>query len=243
LDSAESRGRCYKEAVRPELKSLFPAEVVYAELTGESALEPLFAEEAAHVARAVDKRKREFTLGRSCARQALGALGIAAQPLVPNADRSVRWPAEAWGSVTHTEGFCAAVAALRTHVAGLGIDAEMRGRVTEKLWSHVATQGEIAWFRSAPSEREAAERATLLFSAKEAFYKAQFCVSETFVGFHEVELTFDELGGFVVTVVSDIAQAFAAGAELRGRYAFLREHVLTGLVIPAPGSLARAAPT
>jgi 4'-phosphopantetheinyl transferase EntD len=215
--------------------------VAYAELSAEGAIEPLFAEEAAYVARAVDKRKREFALGRTCARRALSALGIAAQPLIANADRSVRWPSEAWGSVTHTEGFCAAVAVLRTHLRGIGIDAEMRGRVQEKLWSHVASAREIAWFRAATSEREAAERATLLFSAKEAFYKAQFCVSATFVGFHEVELDFDDAGGFVVTVMSDIASAFVRGSQFSGRYAQLRDHVLTGLVLshePSHGSLA-----
>jgi 4'-phosphopantetheinyl transferase EntD len=217
--------------VRPELAALFPAHVAYADLSGPSPLEPLFAEEAAYVARAVDKRKREFTLGRSCARRALATLGIEAQPLLPNPDRSVRWPAEAWGSVTHTDGFCAAVAALRSDLRGLGIDAEMRGRVQEKLWSHIASEREIAWFRGATSAREADERATLLFSAKEAFYKAQFCVSATFVGFHEVELSFDHSGGFVVTVLSDIASAFARGTELAGRYVHLNDHVVTGLVI------------
>jgi 4'-phosphopantetheinyl transferase EntD len=210
---------------------LFPAQVAYAELSEQSAAEPLFAEEAAHIARAVEKRKREFALGRTCARRALSALGVAAQPLLVNADRSVRWPDEAWGSVTHTEGFYAAVAALRSELQGIGIDAEQRGRVQENLWSHVASEREIAWFRAAASEREAAERATLLFSAKEAFYKAQFCVSATFVGFHEVELAFDANGGFIVEVQSDIASSFARGAKFKGRYVTLRDHVVTGLVI------------
>lgn len=219
--------------MRPELKSLLPVHVAYAELSEDSASEPLFAEEEAYVARAVDKRKREFALGRTCARRALGLLGIEAQPLIAQANRAVRWPAEAWGSVTHTEGFCAAAAALRTQVRGLGIDAEGRARVQEKLWSHIATPREIAWFRGAASEREAAERATLVFSAKEAFYKAQFCVSETFVGFHEVELDVMGAGSFVVTVVQDIAQSFAAGARFEGRYVQLRDHVITALVIPS----------
>lgn len=220
--------------MRPELASLFPAQVAYAELTSDEPLEPLYAEEAAYVARAVEKRKREFTLGRSCARRALLSLGIDPQPLPANTDRSVRWPAEAWGSVTHTENFCAAVAALRRDVRGLGIDAEVRARVRENLWSHVASAREIAWFRHAANEREAAERATLLFSAKEAFYKAQFCLSESFVGFHAVELEFDPQGGFVVTVVEDIAQSFARGERVAGRYALLPDHVVTSVVIAQP---------
>jgi 4'-phosphopantetheinyl transferase EntD len=211
--------------------SLFPAHVAYAELAAASAHEPLFAEEADYVARAVEKRRLEFALGRTCARRALSALGIAPQPLIANPDRSVRWPDEAWGSITHSEGFYAAVAALRTDLRGIGIDAEQRGRVQEKLWSHVASEREIAWFRAAGSERAAAERATLLFSAKEAFYKAQYCVSATFVGFHEVEVDFDTAGGFVVTVMSDIADYFARGLRFAGRYAELADHVVTGVVI------------
>jgi 4'-phosphopantetheinyl transferase EntD len=222
--------------VRPEVAALFPTHVAYAEIAGQGAGEPLFAEEAAFIARAVDKRKREFALGRTCARRALAALGVPAQPLVSNADRSVRWPDEAWGSVTHTDGFCAAVAALRTAVCGLGIDAEMRGRVQEKLWSQIAGAREVAWFRAAEDPNGACERATLLFSAKEAFYKAQFCVSATFVGFHGVEIDFDAHGGFTVHVLSDIARAFPRGTRLSGRYAFSRDHVVTGVVIPAaPG--------
>jgi 4'-phosphopantetheinyl transferase EntD len=217
--------------VRLKPSALFPPAVAYAEIAVESVPEPLFAEEAAFIARAVDKRRHEFALGRTCARRALAALGIPAQPLIANQDRSVRWPAQAWGSLTHTEGFCAAVAAWRSDVRGVGIDAEQRGRVHEKLWSHIASAREIAWFRAAGSEQAAARRATLLFSAKEAFYKAQYCVSQTFVGFHEVELDFDEGGGFVVSVVSDIASSFARGSTFAGRYLELPDHVVTGLVI------------
>lgn len=228
--------------MRDELKALFPehvhgVEVLLARGTAgfdQLALhdaEPLFPEELASIARAVDKRKHEFALGRTCARRALAALGLPAQALLANADRSVRWPAAAWGSITHTEGMCAAVAARREHLRGLGIDAEVRGRVNDKLWSHIATEREIAWFRAAASEREASERATLLFSAKEAFYKAQFCVSQTFVGFHEVELSFDADGAFEVTLQNDIATAFARDSVFRGRYAQLGDHVVTGLVI------------
>jgi len=86
-------------------------------------------------------------------------------------------------------------------------------------------------FRVRADGRAAAERATLLFSAKEAFYKAQYCVSQTFVGFHEAELRFDEHGQFEVTLQGDVGTFFRAGSAFHGRYALLDAHVVTGLVI------------
>jgi 4'-phosphopantetheinyl transferase EntD len=215
-----------------QLEALFPACVKLSVAAPEAEPdEPLFPEETAHVARAVPKRVREFQLGRACARRAIMALGLPALPLPANDDRSVRWPEAVWGSITHTEGLCAAVAVPRAALRGLGIDAEVRGRVAEKLWDHIANPAEIAWFRAARDAHEAAERATLLFSAKEAFYKAQYCISRTYVGFHEVELRFERSGEFVVTLQNDIASAFSRGAVFAGRCVQLERHVVTGLVI------------
>ena len=83
--------------MRAELQALFPEVVTYAELVEPALAEPLFPEEEAHIARAVDKRKAEFALGRTCARRALAKLGMPPVPLLPLADRSVQWPSEALG--------------------------------------------------------------------------------------------------------------------------------------------------
>src|SRR5262245_52443619 len=118
--------------MRTEIKALFPAFVRGAELHDPALAEPLFPAEEEHIARAVDKRKREFALGRTCARRALLALGVPAGALPAEKERSVSWPDAAWGSITHTQGFCAAVAALRSDVRGIGIDAEQKERVVER---------------------------------------------------------------------------------------------------------------
>ena len=213
---------------------LFPSFVSFVSLAPGAQPDPLFPEEAAAIERAVEKRKLEFALGRTCARRALAALGVSPTPLRMNEDRSVAWPDQAWGSITHAEGFYAAAAAPRTQVRGLGIDAEVRARVEPRLWDHIASEREIAWFRSAPSAHEANERATLLFSAKEAFYKAQFCVSEAWVGFHDAELTIDEAArAFEVELLIDAGDAFARGTRFSGRYQLLANHVLTRVIIPS----------
>jgi 4'-phosphopantetheinyl transferase EntD len=218
-------------SLRPEIAALFPACVSGAEVNAPELAEPLFAEEEASVARAVARRRVEFALGRTAARRALTALGLPKVALPQNPDRSVAWPQAVWGSITHTEGLCAAVAALRRELAGLGIDAERKERVEPRLWHLIATERERAWLSAGPSESERLLRAALLFSAKEAFYKAQFCVSRAWVGFHDAELAFDDRGSFEVRLLVDVGDAFARDTRFEGKYAVLDAHVVTGLVI------------
>jgi 4'-phosphopantetheinyl transferase EntD len=215
----------------PDIAALFPPHVQGAELSAPELAEPLFAAEEAAVARAVAKRRAEFALGRTAARKALSALGLPPGPLLPNSDRSVAWPERAWGSITHADGLCAAVAALRSHVAGVGIDAERRERVDRRLWHLIATQDEQAWLAAPTREVERLTRGALLFSAKEAFYKAQFCVSRAWVGFHDAQISFDEAGNFEVRLLVDVTDAFARHARFVGKYALREHHVVTGLVI------------
>jgi 4'-phosphopantetheinyl transferase EntD len=210
---------------------LYPSDVVGVELSEPQLAEPLFPEEEPVIERAVEKRRIEFTLGRTAARKALSKLGIAPVALRQNKDRSVSWPEAALGSITHADGICAAVATLRTQHRGIGIDAELRERVKPELWNHIALEREQEWLREAPTPREAAARATLLFSAKEAFYKAQFCISHGWVGFHDAALQFDLEGNFEVELLIDVGITFKRGQRFPGRWGLLPHHVVTGLVI------------
>jgi 4'-phosphopantetheinyl transferase EntD len=211
---------------------LYPHDVVGVELSDPARAEPLFSEEEAAVARAVEKRRVEFALGRTAARHALARLGVPTGALLQNKDRSVQWPDAAWGSITHADGICAAVATLRTSHAGIGIDAELRGRVKRELWGHIATATEQSWLGEG-DEAESAARATLLFSAKEAFYKAQFCASRGWVGFQDAELRFADDGSFEVELLIDVGITFQRGQRFAGRWGLLPRHVVTGLVIQA----------
>lgn len=59
---------------------VLPPDVITEEAFGELAGVTLFPEEDAVIARAVDKRRREFTTARGCARTALARLGVPAAP-------------------------------------------------------------------------------------------------------------------------------------------------------------------
>jgi 4'-phosphopantetheinyl transferase EntD len=213
------------------LEHLVPSTVAVVELGDPASAEPLFPEERALVERAIERRKLEFALGRTAARRALRRIGAPATPLLPRPDRSLIWPDGAVGSITHTDGICIAVAAKTSDHAGLGIDVEREGRVRRELWRLIATDAETRWLEEGEDERAKVARATRLFSAKEAFYKAQFCVSAGWVGFHDVHLELDEHGGFELELRTSVPP-FEPGHRFGGRWFERPGHVITWMALP-----------
>jgi enterobactin synthetase component D len=96
------------------------------------------------------------------------------------------WPPGFTGSLTHNEIVACAAVSLTTQHRGLGIDSELvaRGDARRAIEKLCCTEAERqTWLRSADGE----VAATLLFSAKEAFYKAISPFVGRFVDFLEIE--------------------------------------------------------
>ena len=74
------------------LEQILPPGVVVVETFRDEPGVALFPEEEAVVARAVGKRRREFSSGRACARAALARLGVPPAPLLPGLRGAPRWP-------------------------------------------------------------------------------------------------------------------------------------------------------
>jgi 4'-phosphopantetheinyl transferase EntD len=173
--------------------------------------------EAAIVAAAGEKRRRDFALGRFCAHTALTQLGQPQDMVGSGRDGAPLWPQGLCGSITHTMGYAASLVAGRECFAGLGLDAEHVGGVTEKLWPRLFNESERAML----IERgDRAIAATILFSAKEACFKAQGSASGPFASIH-IELSET---GF-------LAQSKAG--ELRGLFTVRESLVLTAAYWPA----------
>lgn len=170
------------------LARLFPTLAVAAyELRGTADPALLLPEEAAACETFRAKRLEEFAAGRLCARGALGEFGLAPFAVRRNSDRTPHWPEGIVGSITHTIGFCGAVAAPRERIASLGIDAEIVSRVTPDVWSQVLTRDDVMRISSlGPTQRERA--AAIIFTAKEAFYKCQFRVTGAWLDYSDVSV-------------------------------------------------------
>ncbi|WP_329499310.1 4'-phosphopantetheinyl transferase family protein [Kitasatospora herbaricolor] len=212
------------------IEDLLGSPVVTAELFGDS-VAVLYPEEAAAIEHAVDKRRREFTSVRVCARRALARLGRPPVPLVPGTDGAPAWPSGIVGSMTHCDGYRACAVARTETVASLGIDAE----------PHLPLPAGVQEAVTLPEEREHLARLAarfpgtawdrLLFSAKESVYKTWYPLTGRPLGFEEARVEFDPDGTFTARILVE-----APVGEFTGRWLTGETHLLTAIVHPRPAT-------
>ncbi len=215
-------------------EELLPAGVAAAELTGEGDVKLLMPEERRIVSAAVAKRVGEFAAGRLCARRALSQFAINDFPLDSEPDRRPRWPMHVVGSITHTDGFSAAAVGERGRFSGIGIDAERVGSVTRDVWDQVLLPDERRWLETmSPVEQD--QLSTLIFSAKEAFYKCQYAMTSQWLEFSDVTLDLAGWnlgsGSFAVRPLTHVKFFEGRGPAIMGRFAFRRGLVLTAIAV------------
>jgi 4'-phosphopantetheinyl transferase EntD len=220
------------------VESLFPGGVAAAELRAPGDPAQLDPEEALSVARAVPKRLGEFAAGRLCARSALARFGIASFAVRVARDRQPLWPAGLVGSITHTQGFCAAVVGEQARFVGLGLDSENADAVSPDLRPSICIAAELAWIASLPA-RQRTRAATLVFAAKEAFYKCQYPSTGEWLSFSDLRIVPREQalfeGSFDVeaqrTLQALAPQRAGASYPLRTAYRFHEEFVSVGVAL------------
>ena len=224
-----------------DLSRLFPAGVIGAELREPGDRAQLLPAEAAATASMAPGRAREFAAGRMCARRALAELGLSDFPLLRAADRQPLWPEGIVGSITHTEGYCAAVVARRAEFRGLGIDSEVVGAVGEHLWRRLFVVDEIEWIKRLPGTSRSAA-AAVLFSAKEAFFKCQYPAFGRRYDFKEIQVHIDAWGAhgsFAMELTSPTRRTVPARRQVSGRYSMDASTASTGVAflegVVAPG--------
>lgn len=170
------------------IEEILPPCVVAVEKRGDSADATLFPEEQAIVAKAVEKRRREFTTARTCAREALLTLGFPAVSIPTGERGEPLWPAGALGSITHCESYRAAAVARSGEILTLGIDAEPNAALPDGLLGDIARPEELPSLRRLAAEVPEIHWDRLLFSAKESVYKAWFPLAKRWLGFEDAVL-------------------------------------------------------
>jgi 4'-phosphopantetheinyl transferase EntD len=216
---------------------ILPAAAAWAEAFDDAGDEPLFGEEEAIVARAVSSRRRAFATGRACARRALADLGL--PPLaIPRDEESGAplWPAGVVGAITHCEGYGAAVVAWSRDLRSLGIDAEPDEPLPDGVLPRVASADERALLESMASAEPGVSWDRLLFSAKEATYKAWFPPARRWLGFEDAVVTIDPAAGTFTSRLLVPAPLVSGGRELtgfEGRWLAREGLVVTAVAVPA----------
>lgn len=150
---------------------------------------PLWPDEAPAMTRAVPKRQLEFAAGRQAARAAIVDLGLPAAAIPQGQDRAPIWPDGLTGSIAHCDDICIAAVARPGQIKSLGVDIEPATPLESNLEDIICTKAERAWLDTLPAESRGLTT-KIIFSAKEAVYKAQYPLTGQVIGFDEIELFF-----------------------------------------------------
>ena len=175
-----------------------------------------------------ETRAAEYSSGRRVAREALRSLGIDGWA-IGRQGRVPTWPKGVVGSIAHSRELAIALVGRHRHFAGIGVDVERVGRTTRRVAERVL------------SDRERSRLAddswrTLLFSAKEAVYKAVHPLAGEFLEFRDVEIAPGN-GRFAAVTTRPCASAAAvAGGE--GFFLEVHGHWLTLFVCRSRASSA-----
>jgi 4'-phosphopantetheinyl transferase EntD len=173
------------------IDAILPAGVFAEECFDDPDGPPLFPAEEARLANAVDKRRREFTTVRRCARRAMARLGVAPVPLLPGERGAPGWPPGVVGSMTHCAGYRGAVVADARRILTVGIDAEPAEPLPEGVLEAVASERERKRLLEYAFAYPEVPWDRLLFSAKESVYKAWFPLTRRWLDFAEADVVFD----------------------------------------------------
>lgn len=216
------------------LRNMFPSVCATAQRFAWSDIDALPETEAKLVCDAVPKRRREFTAGREAAREALRKAGCPGVVIGSDSCGAPQWPPGYMGSISHADGLAIAVAASAQNIGAIGIDLEVSDSVHEGLWEQVLHSEEVRNLLEFP-KAERARWATVLFSAKEAFYKFQYPLTNAWLGFKDVKVSVNpQSRSFEVQLGRAIKVGLGEVQVFVGRFDVVASFVLTGLWLTVP---------
>ena len=216
------------------LERLLPADAVAVEAYADDPAEPVFPGEQDLVATAGEGRRREFVTARRCARQALGRLGMPPVAIRTGAHREPLWPAGVVGALTHCRGYRAAAVARSADLVAVGIDAEPDEPLPDGVLRLLLGPGDDRVLAGLAAAGLPGHADRLLFSAKEAVYKAWFPLTGRWLGFPDASLRVDPAAGAFTAAIHVDGTRADGGPALRlvhGRFAYAEGLVVTAVTV------------
>jgi 4'-phosphopantetheinyl transferase EntD len=182
--------------------------------------------EAKLIANARASRRREFSTGRVLARRLLAGMSLDDFALLRDDDRVPIWPGGIVGCISHTRNLCV-VAVARTSVCrGIGLDVEPDEPVKPGIEARVCTPTEVAWLDGGPAS-DRGQRGRMIFSIKEAVYKAFYPSQREAWRFQDVDVRLDlEAGQFRAS-----PPEISGVAEVGGRLLRRAGWIVAGLTV------------
>lgn len=189
-----------------------------------------------HIRNSVIKRQAEFIAGRICARSILDAYGLGGHVVAVGKHREPLWPDGFVGSITHSNHYAAAIACPASDVLGIGIDIEtvITDEARQAMMELVVSADETAYLRGNTGALSFDQLLTLVFSAKESFFKAAFPQVKAYFDFDAVQVfAIDQARQLVrLRCVQDLCAGLQQGQEHQAHFDFIGDSsVMTAVLL------------
>jgi 4'-phosphopantetheinyl transferase EntD len=215
------------------LRGILPRDIAACERRADIEHPSLFLQELALVRNAVASRRREFATTRWCAHRVLDELGEVRCPLLSDDRGAPTWPAGIVGSLTHCTGFRAAAAARSTTWRAIGIDAETDGPLPDGVLRLVANPTEMQELRRLTRYDSSVHWDHIMFSCKEAIYKAWYSMAGTWLDFVDVEVSLSACGSFAANLTDPMSgYDIDVPAGFSGRWSVGHGVIATATAVP-----------
>ena len=191
----------------------------------------LLPAERLYVPGAPPSRRLEFATGRWCARQALAQVGAPTDaPLTAHRSGAPKWPTGFIGSITHTAGWTGAVAAGRGFRA-IGLDAEAAAPLPAGVLDVISSRRERDDVERLGALDPGVPWDTVLFTAKEAAYKAWFPMTGIVLSHDDIEVRLARDARFTAVARAGTAAGPRSGLGVRGQWALGPRAVISLAVV------------
>ena len=211
------------------LKDLFSSSVAIME-TRDAKIDASFLSlaERTYLENVSQNRKREFIAGRFCAHEAMVLANVSPEHIQIGGKGEPIWPSNIVGSITHSHGYAAAAVARKSDIVSLGLDAEIDEPLSSRVLRRISNVQEQEWVENVGGTL-VQHPGKVLFSAKEATYKAWYPITQEWLGFKEVLINFHDQGNtFTVHI-----QKNGPIREMHGKYAIRKDVIVTAIEVPS----------
>jgi enterobactin synthetase component D len=177
-----------------------------------------------HIARSVHKRQAEYLAGRLCARACLAAYGCATDIGI-GAHRQPLWPEGVIGSISHNARLAAAMVTRVDTCAGIGIDIEtvLDPEMVACVHGLAVNDAEMRLLQAVSRGIRMEHLLTVIFSAKESFFKAAFLQVNDYFDFDAVQFQVIDLDRAILefVVCEPLSTELSAGARFQATFHYL----------------------
>lgn len=223
-----------RHGVAAALRSRLPPQVAFSGAARDDASKPPapHPEELKTLRAPSSKRLGDFAWGRFHARAALGALGAPSDPLPMGGDRAPVWPEGMVGSISHCEGYCAAIVARRRHVSILGLDLECAEPLDTRAAALVCVEDEITDLARRTGLAPGLA-ATVIFSLKESVYKALAGRGAQTADFTDLLVETKQDARFVARAITETGRRYFGARPIAGGFGLIADIVFSYVAEPA----------